>query len=107
VLNQLKAFRVIHDAVKSDGYIVVILPSVGYVDYAYTPRVFFDIAGYNDYELVCSWRTNFFRAHDVGQATIPNNLSVQAVLLYWVPNFECSGLNQVRPAAVGPSDSCT
>ena len=56
VLNQLNAFRVIHDAVKRDGHMVHVLPCVGYVDhgfFAYTPRVFFDIAGYNDYELVC------------------------------------------------------
>jgi len=56
VLNQLNAFRVIHDAVKRDGHMVHVLPCVGYVDhgfFAYTPRLFFDIAGYNDYELVC------------------------------------------------------
>ena len=56
VLNQLNAFRVVHDAVKRDGHMVHVLPCVGYVDhgfFTYTPRVFFDIAGYNDYELVC------------------------------------------------------
>jgi len=56
VLNQLNAFRVIHDAVKRDGHMVHVLPCVGYVDhgfFAYTPRIFFDIAGYNNYELVC------------------------------------------------------
>ena len=55
VLNQLNAFRVIHDAVKCDGHMIHVLPCVGYVDhgfFTYTPRVFFDIAGYNDYELV-------------------------------------------------------
>jgi SAM-dependent methyltransferase len=55
VLNQLNAFRVIHDAVKRDGHMVHVLPCVGYVDhgfFAYTPRIFFDIAGYNNYELV-------------------------------------------------------
>jgi SAM-dependent methyltransferase len=55
VLNQLNAFRVIHDAVKRDGHMVHVLPCVGYVDhgfFAYTPRVFLDIAGYNNYELV-------------------------------------------------------
>jgi SAM-dependent methyltransferase len=55
VLNQLNAFRIIHDAVKPGGHIVHNLPCVGYIDhgfFAYTPRVFFDIAGYNDYELV-------------------------------------------------------
>jgi SAM-dependent methyltransferase len=56
VLHQLNAFRVIHDAVKRDGHMVHVLPCVGFVDhgyFAYTPRVFFDIASYNDYELVC------------------------------------------------------
>ena len=56
VLNQLNAFRVIHDAAKPGGYMAHNVPCVGYVDhgfFAYTPRVFFDIAGYNDYELVC------------------------------------------------------
>jgi SAM-dependent methyltransferase len=56
VLSQLNAFRVIHDAVKPGGHMVHNVPCVGFVDhgfFAYTPRVFFDIAGYNDYELIC------------------------------------------------------
>lgn len=56
VLNQLNAFRVIHDATKPEGHMVHSLPCVGYVDhgfFTYTPRLFFDIAGCNDYELIC------------------------------------------------------
>lgn len=56
VLNQLNAFRVIHDATRPGGHMVHSLPCVGYVDhgfYAYTPRMFFDLAGHNDYDLIC------------------------------------------------------
>jgi SAM-dependent methyltransferase len=56
VLNQLNAFRVIHDATKPGGHMVHSLPCVGYIDhgfYAYTPRIFFDLAGHNDYDVVC------------------------------------------------------
>lgn len=56
VLNQLNAFRVIHDATKPGGHMVHSLPCVGYVDhgfFTYTPRMFFDLASCNDYELIC------------------------------------------------------
>jgi SAM-dependent methyltransferase len=55
LLNQLNAFRVIHDAVRPGGHMVHSLPTLGYVDHGYityTPRFFFDLCGYNDYELV-------------------------------------------------------
>jgi SAM-dependent methyltransferase len=55
VINQLNAFRVIHDAVKVGGQIVHELPTVGYIDhgyFCYTPRFFFDLAGYNEYEVI-------------------------------------------------------
>jgi SAM-dependent methyltransferase len=55
VLNQLNAFRVIHDATKPGGHMVHSLPCVGYVDhgfFAYTPRMFFDLASCNGYELI-------------------------------------------------------
>jgi|GEM_PF-909809 len=58
ILNQLNCFKVIHDATKVGGYIYHSLPAVGYVDHGYityTGRCFFDIAGYNDYELVACW----------------------------------------------------
>lgn len=55
VINQLNAFRVIHDAVKVGGYIVHELPTSGYGDhgyFCYTPRFFFDLAGHNEYEVI-------------------------------------------------------
>lgn len=55
VINQLNSFRVIHDATKVGGYIVHELPTVGYVDhgyFCYTPRLFFDLAVQNEYEIV-------------------------------------------------------
>jgi SAM-dependent methyltransferase len=55
VINQPNAFRVIHDAVKIGGFIVHQLPTAGYIDHGYfyyTPRFFFDLAGYNQYDVV-------------------------------------------------------
>jgi len=58
ILNQLGTFRAIHDATKVGGAIVHQLPSVGYVDhgyFTYTSRFFFDLAGYNSYQIVDYW----------------------------------------------------
>jgi O-methyltransferase len=58
ILNQLNCFRIVHDAAKVGGYIYHSLPAVGYVDHGYvtyTGRCFFDVAGYNEYELVACW----------------------------------------------------
>jgi hypothetical protein len=58
ILNQLGTFRAIHDATKVGGAIVHQLPNVGYVDhgyFTYTSRFFFDLAGYNEYEIVDYW----------------------------------------------------
>lgn len=58
LLNQYNAFKVIHDATKVGGYIVHSLPGTGYSNhgyFTYTPRCFFDIAGYNEYEVVSFW----------------------------------------------------
>ena len=58
ILNQLNCFKVIHDATKVGGHIYHSLPAVGYVDHGYityTGRCFFDVAGYNEYELVACW----------------------------------------------------
>ncbi len=58
LLNQYNAFKVIHDSTKVGGYIVNSLPCVGYSDhgyFTYTPRCLFDLAGYNEYELVGFW----------------------------------------------------
>jgi SAM-dependent methyltransferase len=55
VMNQYNAMRVIHDAVRTGGHIVHEVPSLGFIDHgyiAYTPRFFFDLAGYNEYEVV-------------------------------------------------------
>jgi hypothetical protein len=49
---------VIHDAVKVGGCIFHSLPAIGYVDHGYityTGRCFFDIAGYNEYEIIACW----------------------------------------------------
>lgn len=58
LLNQYNAFKVIHDATKVGGYIVHSLPCVGYSNhgyFTYTPRCMFDLAGYNEYEVVAFW----------------------------------------------------
>lgn len=55
ILNQMNSFRCIHDAAKVGGLIVHHLPSVGYTDhcyFTYNPRFFFDLAGFNGYEIV-------------------------------------------------------
>ena len=58
ILNQLNCFKVMHDATRLGGCIYHSLPAVGYVDHGYvtyTGRCFFDVAGYNDYEIVACW----------------------------------------------------
>jgi hypothetical protein len=58
ILNQMNVFAQIHAATKVGGMIMHSLPSVGYVDhgyFTYTSRFFFDLAGYNQYEVVDMW----------------------------------------------------
>lgn len=58
ILNQFNCFKVIHDATKVGGCIFHSLPALGYVDHGYltyTGRCFFDIAGYNEYEIIDCW----------------------------------------------------
>ena len=58
ILNQLNCFKVVHDATKVGGHIFHSLPAVGYVDHGYityTGRCFFDVAGFNGYDLVACW----------------------------------------------------
>ena len=58
LLNQYNAFKVIHDSTKVGGYIVHSLPCVGFSNhgyFTYTPRCMFDLAGYNEYEVVSFW----------------------------------------------------
>jgi SAM-dependent methyltransferase len=55
LLNQLNAFQFVHDCTKPGGHIVHSVPCVGYSNHGYltfTPRCIFDLAGYNDYEIV-------------------------------------------------------
>jgi len=57
LLNQYNAFKVMHDSTKVGGFIVNSLPCVGYSNhgyFTYTPRCFFDLAGYNEYEVSAS-----------------------------------------------------
>jgi len=55
LLNQYNAFKVIHDSTKLGGHMIHSLPCVGYSNhgyFTYTPRCMFDMAGYNEYEVV-------------------------------------------------------
>ena len=55
VLGQYNCFKVIHDAVKTDGIIYHELPFTGYLDHGYfnyQPRLFFDLAKANGYEII-------------------------------------------------------
>ena len=58
ILNQMNSFLAIHQAAKVGGMIWHQLPAIGYVDhgyFTYTGRFFFDLAGYNGYEVVDAW----------------------------------------------------
>jgi hypothetical protein len=58
VLNQFNSFTIIHDATKVGGHIMHQLPVAGFTDHAYfvyTGRFFFDLAGYNSYDIVDLW----------------------------------------------------
>lgn len=58
ILNQMNAFKAIHDATKPGGLIWNQVPSVGYTDhgyFTYTGRFFFDLAGHNRYEIADMW----------------------------------------------------
>lgn len=58
VINQANSFEVIHDAVKHGGVIYHQLPAAGFFDHCYflyTGRFFFDLAGYNEYEVLRAW----------------------------------------------------
>lgn len=55
VLGQYNCFKVIHDAVKTGGIIYHELPFTGYLDHGYfnyQPRLFFDLAKANGYEII-------------------------------------------------------
>lgn len=58
ILNQMNSFVAIHDAAKPGGMIWHQLPAIGFLDhgyFTYTGRFFFDLAGYNRYEIVDMW----------------------------------------------------
>lgn len=58
ILNQMNVFAALHAATKKGGLIMHLVPSTGYVDhgyFCYTSRFFFDLAGYNKYEVVDMW----------------------------------------------------
>jgi hypothetical protein len=58
ILNQMNVFATVHAATKQGGMIMHSVPSVGFVDhgyFCYTSRFFFDLAGYNHYEVVDMW----------------------------------------------------
>ncbi len=58
ILNQMNVFAAVHAATKKDGLIMHLVPSIGYVDhgyFCYTSRFFFDLAAYNNYEVVDMW----------------------------------------------------
>jgi hypothetical protein len=58
ILNQMNVFAAVHAATKTGGLIMHFVPSIGYVDhgyFCYTSRFFFDLAGYNHYEVVDMW----------------------------------------------------
>ncbi|OSQ44287.1 hypothetical protein [Thalassospira alkalitolerans] len=58
VINQDNSFRVIHDGAKHNGLIWHQLPCGGFFNHCYflyTGRFFFDLAGYNEYEVVAAW----------------------------------------------------
>jgi hypothetical protein len=70
LLNQYNAFKVIHDATKPGGYIFHSVPCVGYSNHGYityTTRCFFDLAGYNSYEVVDLWFDGPGGANDLYQ----------------------------------------
>lgn len=54
LLNQLNAFKTIHDACKVGGVMIHNLPACGWIDHGYityTARFFFDLASCNGYEI--------------------------------------------------------
>jgi hypothetical protein len=58
ILNQYNCFKVVHEAAKAGGFIVHQLPVSGFTDHGYfiyTGRMFFDLAGYNEYEIIDLW----------------------------------------------------
>jgi len=58
VFNQYNSFKVAHEAAHVGSHMVHQLPASGYTDhgyYMYTGRFFFELAGYNKYEILDFW----------------------------------------------------
>lgn len=58
ILNQMNTFAAVHSACKPGGLMMHLVPSIGFVDhgyFCYTSRFFFDLAGFNQYEVVDMW----------------------------------------------------
>lgn len=58
LLNQLNAFKIIHDLAASGGLIMHALPFLSYLDHGYfnyQPNLFIDLARVNGYELLGMW----------------------------------------------------
>lgn len=58
VFNQYNSFKVAHEAAHVGSYMVHQLPASGYTDhgyYMYAGRFFFELAGYNKYEITDVW----------------------------------------------------
>jgi hypothetical protein len=58
ILNQMNVFAAVHAATARGGMIMHSVPSIGFVDhgyFCYTSRFFFDLAGYNQYDVVDMW----------------------------------------------------
>lgn len=73
ILNQANVFKTIHDACKPGGMIMHQLPAIGFVDhayYCYTGRFFYDLAAYNEYELLDIWFDgNYTDGEDIYSST--------------------------------------
>ena len=58
ILNQMNTFAAVHSACKMGGRMMHMVPSIGWVDhgyFCYTSRFFFDMAGYNEYDVIDMW----------------------------------------------------
>lgn len=58
ILNQMSTFAAVHEATKPGGLMLHTVPCVGFQNhgyFTYTSRFFFDLAGYNNYEVIDMW----------------------------------------------------
>jgi hypothetical protein len=91
VLNQLNAFRVIHDAVKRDGHMVHVLPCVGYVDhgfFAYNAASYFSISPDT---MITSWSASKYQGPNQGKDLYSIVRDYEANISAFVGNARSSG----------------